>query len=207
MSLVLAIRSAIIRAALLLSFSTVWLISSPAMAGGFGGYFEYSRVAQEIEFEFVDATFTSNRLGVGLIVDTNVVRDELLNLRGSFGYVYTENTVDDEAHGGAIDLALGFGLWRGLDFRLWAGPAIRSSVDFYDNSTAQVLDISVGGGARFGLNWHVNSRVSVSPSISYQYLYVRETIKDDFGKDEFDGHKQLITARLTFMFRNGADVF
>lgn len=183
------------------------VFASTATAGGIGAYFEYSRGDQEIQFKLVEASFTNNRMGLGVVIDTNVARNELLNVRATVGYVRTENTVDDEAHGAAFDMAVGFGLFRAPAVRVWAGPAFRTSVDFYDGALAEVLDVSVGGGARLGLNWHLNPQISVSPSISYQYLYVRETIKDDFGKDEFNGHEQLITARLTFLYRDAADFF
>ncbi|MBW2724455.1 MAG: hypothetical protein JRE71_08710 [Deltaproteobacteria bacterium] len=185
------------------------LLSLPgvASAGGVGGYLEFWRGDQTIEFDVVDQDFTNNRFGLGVVLDTNVARNELLNVRATAGYLRTENTVDDEAHGGAFDLAVGFGLWRASDLRVWLAPVARIGVDYYKSSFAEVLDLGFGGGVRLGLNWHINRQISVSPSIAYQYMYVRETIKDDFGKDEFNGREQLITARLTFLFRDPADFF
>lgn len=183
------------------------LASSLASAGGMGAYLEYPRGDQEIEFDFADESFTNNRFGIGLVLDTNVARDELLNVRATVGYVRTENTVDDEAHGGAFDLAIGFGLWRDSHFRVWAAPAMRIGVDYYENDFAEILDLGFGAGPRIAMNWHVSRQLSVSPSFSYQYMYIRETIKDDFGKDEFNGTEHLITARLTFLFRDFGDVF
>lgn len=184
------------------------VLPAVAGAGGVGGYLEYSRGDQKVEFKLLpDETFTNNRFGVGMVLDTNVARDELVNIRASLGYVRTENTVDDEAHGGAFDFAIGFGLWRTSALRVWAAPAVRIGIDYYDGDFQNVLDLEFGGGARLGLNWHITSRISVSPSLSYQYMYVRETIKDEFGKEENDGTEHLITARLTFLFRDLADVF
>ncbi len=181
--------------------------ASLATAGGAGAYLEYARGSQTIDYDLGDADFTNNRFGAGVVLDTNVARDELLNVRASVGYVRAENTVGDEAHGGALDLAVGFGFLRMRDLRLWVAPAVRISVDSYDNGFAEVLDLGVGGGARLGLNWHMNWQVSIAPSIAYQYMYVRESIKDDFGKDRFNGTEHLITARVTFLFRDVEDFF
>ncbi|MBW2390885.1 MAG: hypothetical protein JRG89_20990, partial [Deltaproteobacteria bacterium] len=81
------------------------LLSLPgvASAGGVGGYLEFWRGDQTIEFDVVDQDFTNNRFGLGVVLYTNVARNELLNVRATAGYLRTENTVDDEAHGGAFD--------------------------------------------------------------------------------------------------------
>ena len=183
------------------------LLPGLARAGGVGAYVEYPRGDQTVELQFGDQSFTNNRIGVGLVLDSNVARNELIHVRASLGYVYTENTVDDVAHGGAFDFAIGMGFWRTPKFRVWAAPIIRLGVDYYDNPLVQVLDFGVGGGLQLGVNWHVSPRVSVSPSIAYQYLYVREIIKDDFSKDQLNGREQLITARLTFLFRDRSDLY
>ncbi len=190
-----------------LLLAVLFSLPSVASAGGVGGYLEFWRGDQTIEFDVADQSFTNNRFGLGVVLDTNVARNELLNVRATAGYVRTENTVDDEAHGGALDIAVGFGLWRASDLRVWVAPVVRIGIDYYKNSFAEVLDLGFGGGVRLGLNWHINRQISVSPSISYQYMYVRETIKDDFGKDDFNGREQLITARLTFLFRDPGDLF
>ncbi|MDP6979035.1 MAG: hypothetical protein QF570_10610 [Myxococcota bacterium] len=191
-----------------LTFVAVAVVqASSATAGGVGAYLEYPRGNQTIAYNLGEADFTNTRLGAGIVLDTNVARDELLNVRGTVGYVRTENTVDEEAHGGALDLSVGFGVVRLRDLRLWVAPAARIGVDFYDNDLAEVLGLGFGGGVRLGLNWHVSPQVSIAPSIAYQYMYVRETIDDDFGKDRFNGTEQLITVRLTFLFRDAEDIF
>jgi hypothetical protein len=191
----------------LLIVPLIFLLPGFAAAGGRGVFIESARGDQTVEYQFGDQDFTNDRFGFGLVLDTNVARNELINVRASVGYVYTENKVDEEAHGGSFDIGVGFGLWRTPQFRFWVAPTARIGVDYYDTGVVEVLDLGFGGGVRFGLNWHISRRVSVSPSISYQYQYVRETIKDDFGKDQFDGSEQLITARLTFLFRDLNDVF
>ena len=195
------------RLALLVGLFTV-LLPQLAAAGGLGMYFGYSRGDQTVKLPpFGDQSFNNDRFEVGVVLDTNVARNELLNVRASLGYVYTDNTVGDKAHGGAFDLGIGVGFWRTPKFRLWAAPIVRIGVDYYDGSVVQILDLGFGGGVRFGLNWHVSPRISVSPSIAYQYLYIRETITDDFGKDQLNGNEQLITARFTFLFRDLRDVY
>ncbi|MCH7866127.1 MAG: hypothetical protein IH881_00405 [Myxococcales bacterium] len=194
------------RLALLVGLFTV-LLPQLAAAGGVGAYFDFSRGDQTVKLSFGDQSFNNDRFGVGVVLDTNVARNELLNVRVSLGYVYTDNTVGDKAHGGAFDLGIGAGFWRTPKFRLWAAPIAHIGVDYYDSSGAQILDLGFGGGLRIGLNWHVSPRVSVSPSIAYQYLYIRETFTDDFGKNQDNGSEQLITARFTFLFRDLRDVY
>ena len=199
------------RLALLVGLVTV-LLPQHAVAGGVGAYFGYSRGDQTVELPKVDASFNNDRFEVGVVLDTNVARNELLNVRVSLGYVYTESTAPgpepDKGHGGAFELGIGAGFWRTPKFRLWAAPIAHIGVDYYENSKAQILDLGFGGGLRIGLNWHVSPRVSVSPSIAYQYLYIRETFTtDDFGKNQDNGSEQLITARFTFLFRDLRDVY
>lgn len=198
------------RLALLVGLFTV-LLPQFAAAGGLGAYFDYSRGDQTVKLTFGDETFSNDRFGVGVVLDTNVARNELLNVRVSLGYVYTDSTAPvpdpDKGHGGAFELGIGAGFWRTPKFRLWAAPIAHIGVDYYENSRAQILDLGFGGGLRIGLNWHVSPRVSVSPSIAYQYLYIRETFTDDFGKNQDNGSEQLITARFTFLFRDLRDVY
>lgn len=108
--------SIVSRNALLVACVSV-LLPRLAAAGGVGAYVEYPHGDQTIELEFGDQTFTDNRVGVGLVLDSNVARNEFINVRASLGYVHTDNTVDDEAHGGAFDFAIGMGFWRTPKFR------------------------------------------------------------------------------------------
>lgn len=171
-------------AAVCLAFA---LFPTSVCAGGVGAYLEYVRGNQEIEFDLVAASFTNNRFGAGVVLDTNVARDELLGLRAGLGYVRTENTVGDKAHGGAFDLAVGFGVWRTPRLRVFVAPALRVGGDIYESKLADVFGLRVGGGAIAGVNWHLAERLSLSPTLAYQYMYVRESIKDDFGKKRYTG--------------------
>ncbi|MFT5694343.1 MAG: hypothetical protein ACI9QQ_000317 [Myxococcota bacterium] len=191
-------------AAVLLAFA---LLPAPAGAWGAGTYLEYVWGSQEIEFDLVDASFTNHRFGAGFVLDTNVARDELLGLRVGLGYLRTENTVGDQAHGGAFDLAVSFGVWRTPRLRVFVAPAIRVGADVYESKLADVFDLSVGGGAIAGLNWHLAERLSLSPTLAYQYMYVRESIEDDFGKDRYTGGEHVFRARVTLLFRDAADFF
>ncbi|MBW2292653.1 MAG: hypothetical protein JRG94_10130 [Deltaproteobacteria bacterium] len=49
------------------------LLSLPgvASAGGVGGYLEFWRGDQTIEFDVVDQDFTNNRFGLGVVLDTS----------------------------------------------------------------------------------------------------------------------------------------
>ncbi len=185
------------------------VIAAPlrASAYGLGAYFEYSRGEQHIDYDVIEEDFSNDRFGGGIVYDSNVARDAWLNLRGSVGYVHTRNTVDDEAHGAALDLSAGYGFFRTRDFRLWVAPAVRIGVDVYESKVSDVIDFAVGGGARLGLNWHLTPQISLAPSIAFQYLYVRETIDDDLGNDRYDGHERLVTVRLSVLFRDVEDVF
>ncbi len=183
-----------------------------AVAGGVGGYVEYSYGNLEIKSEYGWATQTqeydNNRFGVGVVLDSNVARDELINVRATAGWVHTENS-DGNADGGALDLAVGFGLWRTSAFRLWLAPGVRVGTDYYYNVdfVDRIVDLSVGGGASLGLNWHLNRRLSLSPSVSYRYMYVREFYSDEFEKVEQNGGEHLATVRLSVLFRSAGDAF
>lgn len=190
----------------LLALSLVALPHS-ALAGGLGAYLENSHGEQTISLAQGDDRYTNTRFGLGIVLDTNVARNELLNVRASVGYRLTENDVDEEYHGGVLDLAVGLGFWRSPKFRVWAAPSIRVDVDYSDSELARVLDLGFGGGARLGVNWHFSRRISVSPSIGYHFRYVRQTFKEEFAKDVFHGTEHLVTARLTFLFRDARDVF
>jgi len=184
-------------------------VGSPAAAraAGFGAYVEYARGRQTIDYERIEEDFSNDRLGVGLVADNNLSRDHGLNVRASLGYLMTRNTVEDEAHGGAVDVSLGYGFLRTPRWRLWVGPVARFQVDVYENDDADVTDLSVGGGVRLGVNWHPSPRLSLAPSLAYQFLHVRETIEDDLGKDHFDGYEHLVVLRLSVLFRSAGDVF
>ena len=74
---------------------------------------------------------TTNYLfGGGLIMDTNVAGDSLLNYRFTFGYQQYRipDFGTEYMHGICMSHTLGFGLVRTRFVRLWIGPQLRVAI-------------------------------------------------------------------------------
>jgi hypothetical protein len=206
-------------------------IPSPSSALGLGAYFEFLHGEGEIDFLGVEhLDFDSDKFGFGFALDTNLAQNRLFNYRLTAGYQHTDRDLDDfnlggilssldnrDADGFSFNNAFGFGLWRGPQHRLWAGPAIRLAVDVFDvdddltSTDVDIVDFSIGGGPTIGLNLHAGENVTVGLTVGYQYLYVAEFVTiDTVGFDDtdaYDGHEHLVSANITVFFRTSGDQF
>lgn len=194
------------------------LVGSSAHATGFGGYLSYGNVDGSLDDVLggIDLDYETDRFGIGMTLDTNVAKDRVFNYRLEIGYQHSWRKFDDvsstlESDGFTINNIFGFSPYRNENVRLWLGPALRLSVDVFDNDDIEPFDdwISFGGGIGpiIGLNWHMGPRVSGSLSLSYQYMVMGEYIDTGFGDDVFDGHEHLVTFGFSVLFRTAGDNF
>jgi len=194
------------------------LVGNAAHAAGFGGYLSYGNIDGGVDdLPFLgDLDYESDRFGLGLVMDTNVAKDSLFNYRLEVGYQHSWREFDDfsgeiESDGFTINNTFGFAPYRNENVRLWMGPALRLSVDVFDEDDIDPLDdwvtFGIGIGPAVGLNWHMGSTLSGSLSLSYQYMFMGEYIDSGIGDDTFDGHEHLVTFGLSVLFRSSGDRF
>lgn len=209
------------RAFLALFATLVFAPSAHAM--GFGGYFEYANVFDgelDIDDSFVDdAEYDEDHFGAGFVFDTAVAADTLFNYRASIGYQHVDQDFDDvgnlsggsfDGNGISLDNAFGFGVVRNERIRLWIGPAIRLSMDWFDGDHGDdFYDLGIGAGPEIGLNFHANDRFSLGLTAGYQILYVASFFDDDYygNDDDIDGYEQGVFVKLLFLFRTGDDQY
>lgn len=194
------------RSILILAAILTWASVETASAIGFGPYFEYGRVVDgwgsEDGFDF---DYTENHFGGGLSLDTNVATRSLFNYRLDLGYQRVEQDFDDggefDGDGLVIDNAFGFRLFSNDAVRLWMGPGVRLSFDFFDSNGLDAFDFGIGGGPVIGLNVHTSDLVSLAFTTGYQISYVHS----DYDYGDSDGYEQLIFFKLHAFFRFNED--
>ena len=124
------------------------LMPSVASAFGVGGYFEFLHGDGDLDAGtslVPNPSFETDKFGFGVVIDTNLARNRVFNYRAALGYQHSERHFDTmrlggvdfdpgeiDGHGVAFNNAFGFGLSRGPDHRLWAGPSFRFGVDVYN---------------------------------------------------------------------------
>jgi hypothetical protein len=211
--------------------SLIFCLASPvaSFATGFGAYLEFLHAEGDIDpgTSIVDdLDYDAEKFGFGFALDTNLAQNRLFNYRLSIGYQHTDREFDNltvgnfpvtfgniEADGLSINNAFGFGMWRGRNHRLWAGPTFRLGVDVFDtnDNDVDIVDVSVGGGAVVGLNLHAGRFVTIGLTAGYQYLYVGEIVYVDtpnFDETEtFDGNEHLVSVNVSIFFRTRGDRF
>ena len=186
----------------------ILISSSVESAGalGFGPYFEYGRVvdgwASDSGFDF---DYDENHFGAGLSLDTSVTDRRLFNYRLDLGY---QRVAQDFDHGGSIDgdglvidNAFGFRLLRNEKVRLWLGPAVRLSFDFFESHGVDAFYFGIGAGPVIGLNVHTGDLVSLAFTTGYQLSYVH----GDYDGGDANGYEQLIFFKLHTFFRFNGD--
>ena len=219
----------------------VFLTTTNASATGYGAYFEYGRVFDgELTNACgpcsqnrlgLDLDYSEDHYGLGLVLDTAVAKDQLFNYRVDLGYERVEANYEGftyryspstRQHGDGISLdnAFGFGIIRNSKMRLWIGPAIRLSMDFFSSGfSSDYYDFGVGGGPEIGLNVHADDRISIGMTAGYQILYSltefdHATVFCDRPNEVHcvkdhsdDGYEQAFVLKLLVLFRTGDDQF
>jgi hypothetical protein len=188
---------------LLLAALVVFASFDRAQANGYGVYFDYGNV---FDAEVDNFDYEEDQYGVGFSFDTNVATDRLFNYRLDAGYQHVEQDFGSfgtaDSDGLAIENTFGFGVLRRNDLRLWVGPGIRASFDFFDGTDS--WDFGLGVGPTVGVNFHTGPNVSLGLSLGYQMSYVVAVI-DSF--DDQDGYEQRFFVKLTVLFRSADDHF
>lgn len=117
------------------------------------------------------------RRGYGLVLDTAIAKDRLVNLRLNTGYYNWQEDQDGEIidlDGFQAVIDLGFGIVRNQYLRFWMGAEISAaygdgSIEGFDAFEAYL--INVGAGPVAGFNFHFSDRISLG--IKAGYLYER----------------------------------
>lgn len=183
----------------------------------------------------VNRDFEQGMWGIGFSYDTNVARDTPWNYRFKVGYRHGERKYDENdritvtrrtdsqdpdeitirfvpktktVNGFTFAQTLGYGFLRDPDYRLWAGPSFRLNVDWQDIVTdLDTVDVSVGGGPEFGVNYHLSDRWTVAGSVAYNFMYLSQSFEVT-GKDrKFEGYQHEVALTLTFFWRTENDRF
>ena len=194
------------------------LWSGSAFAGGWGAYIEYGRDWATNGGDLSGLTsaqleaFNRNELGVGLVYDTNLAKDSLLNYRIDFGYHRaafadsTSNLLLGASNGVMINQALGFGLLRNSLFRLWVGPALRGNIDYFGQT--DLFNGEVGIGPQAGFNLHLGDRFSAVVTMAYNYKWGWFVQTNGFTGFGTSTHRDnVLTVNLAFFFRGSEDKF
>lgn len=186
--------------------------SGTALAGGYGAYLESEFSFAKIDDNGVHRDFDAKMGGLGFIWDGNIAVDELLNYRLSFGYRVGRRFLDahsnETVNGLTFDQTLGMAPFRNSRFRVWGGPSLRFSVDWYSSAgDLDIVDVAIGIGPRIGVNYHLNEKISLTTSLSYHYMYLAENIESNGSNETFDGPQHIVGLRVGILFRGEDDIW
>lgn len=184
-----------------------------ARATGLGLYFDYGNVfdGQLDDTIAGDIDYDEDHFGGGFSFDTNVAADKLFNYRLDVGYQHVEGEYgafgDLDGDGFVLDNAFGFGVFRSDLARVWIGPAVRLSFDFFDNVPVfdDVFKFGVGVGPEVGVNLHTGDLVSIGLTGGYQIRYV--VAEPDGSYSTEDGYEQMGFIKMHVLFRLDGDSF
>lgn len=124
--------------------------ASRALSGGIGAYgsfsygYSYWDFVRSMYINAGDKDEKNRSLGYGILADTSVAMDSLLNYRLGIGYesviyfLHNSDYGDLELRHIILSATLGIGIIRSEDLRFWVGPQIRLSYcwgeDSYDEN-------------------------------------------------------------------------
>lgn len=170
--------SAILFLSLLFSLS-VAVPSSMALGLGFyytSGWGEAVYDAEDDADNTWDFDVDLERRGYGLVFDTAVAKDRLVNFRLNLGGYNWEEADESGNH---IDLDgvqavadLGFGLVRNPYLRLWVGVEFTGAYgdgSLEENDAYEITMINLGAGPVLGTNFHMGDRVSFGVKAGWLY--------------------------------------
>lgn len=190
-----------------------------SMAVGLGVYWtsawgEAAYDAEDDSNNTWDFDVDIERRGYGLVFDTAIAKDSVVNLRLNAGYYNWQ----EEVNGSIADLDgyqavfdLGFGVVRNKNLRFWIGGELSAaygdgSLEGFDAFEIHLINVGVGPVA--GFNFHFGDRLSLG--IKAGYLYERfigegENTITDYNVD-YEGYTGQYFVVLSAFYRF-SDVF
>ncbi|MDP6977254.1 MAG: hypothetical protein QF570_01480 [Myxococcota bacterium] len=191
--------------------------ATPASAG-LGGYVEYGLVqyaANWIDDGFVQDGDQAHAIGLGVAWDSNLAADELLNYRLNIGLRHLEPSEGDDdlrLDGLSGQFTVGLSPLRSESMRFWLGPSIGASylvcVDCAGSgNNADVHQASLGLGAEFGLNFHLDERFTMSVTARYTFESTAQKVFHPVDTVFDRGWQGRPSLNVSFFLRNEDDQF
>jgi hypothetical protein len=165
----------------LVFISSLWC--SSALAVGIGGYVDVSGGSGDAEWDSDVQRWDidTNAAGFGFVLDTAPMNERTFNYRLNAGLA-AQNIEDDfgfkiESGGIYAENIFGFALIRDENVRWWLGPLVRVGIysgetdTFNTGGGTQQIDfdyIELGIGAVTGLNFNINDRLILAPSLGFR---------------------------------------
>lgn len=196
-------------------------------AEGIGASFSLSHGAAELEDRddvWEDLDTRTTQTGLGLIFDSNLAQDRLVNYRLNMGIEFASQDVEqagihNEVQGTnfALDQTLGFGFIRTPELRVFVGPSLHLGVGRIDDQIDvdgfrvdyEETSFTAGLGPEIGFNFNLGRNLTLSTSLFARYG-VRVQAFDDFydevGSDGvFVGDELRAGIVTSIFFRFGKD--
>lgn len=188
---------------LLITMAFLLLWSAPdALATGFGLYGTFGKGT--IKFDngwFASGSHDTSRedaefIGSGMVIDTNVARDQVFNYRLNLGYEKLTFDSDresetDRLESTVIDQDFGMALYKSDKTRVWIGPEQR--ILFSHD------EFGLGIGPVLGINLHTSQEATVALKLGF--LFSGFAFSGDYEKES---HAFL---NLAILFRTADDHF
>ncbi len=196
----------------------VALMAATPASAGLGGYVEYGLVqyaANWIDDGFVQDGDQAHAMGAGIAWDSNLAADELLNYRVNIGFRHLEPSEGDDdlrLDGLSAQFTVGLAPLRTESMRFWLGPSIGVSYLVCDEcagsgNNADVHQASLGLGPEFGLNLHLDERVTMSVTARYTFESTAQKVYFP-SNSQFDrGWQGRTSLNVSFFLRNDDDQF
>ena len=197
-------------------FFLLFVVPMLLNAEGLGVYIPFSVYTQsDVSVDVVDSV-TNGRdvkadyapsLGLGVMYDTNVGENKLMNYRVGLEYMKLDvDSVDgssSDQSGSRIDLTgtIGFGVIRGENLRLWVGPRMNFA---WNDEVGGVKKTDgayeIGIGVALGINVELSRDLVMGADIDYR----EALLWGDTGSGKsFHGDIEGATARLSLIYMFG----
>lgn len=152
------------------------------ISGGYGaGKAEHTYKQATTYGGDVKYNYDTERMSIGVVMDTNLSKDKLFNYRLGLSYEaedFERTGFKYRAHGGCIENDFGFGIIRDDSIRLWIGPELR--ISYFEKDWGNGVKTSlaeVGMGPVVGLNININPGITLAAKAGYMIIGTGGTIK------------------------------
>jgi hypothetical protein len=202
---------------------TTSLWCSNALAVGIGGYVDVSGGSGDYEWDSDVQRWDidTSAAAVGFVLDTAPMNERTFNYRLNAGLAAQDVEADDginlEAGGIYAENIFGFALIRNENVRWWLGPLVRVGIYSGETDTFNIsggtrqIDfdyIEFGFGAVTGVNFNINDRVILAPSLGFRICAFAGTgeINDYIGgwhyyfEEDFSGNATSAFANFAVLF-------